>query len=171
MQQVAHRDPEDLFYAALIQYYQRDFGEVMNTLARLETGAAGTEAWIAAMMRGYVYAARGELAQARMAFDASAHHFGGVDNVPSIASGLLAGLGYVYGRTGDTHEARKLIRRLDTQTAARTPSPLLKALVYWGFGEQGKAKRLVDEAIESNDVEVIWKSMDPMYVDLLKLAH
>ncbi len=73
-----------------------------------------------------------------------------------------ASLGYAYAASGDRAKAEQVIRDLDELAKKQYVSPALRASVYLGLGEKGKALDWIEKAYEDRDPMLWWKT-DQLY--------
>ena len=73
-----------------------------------------------------------------------------------------ASLGYGYAASGDRAKAEQVIRDLDELAKKQYVSPALRASVYLGLGEKGKALDWIEKAYEDRDPMLWWKT-DQLY--------
>jgi len=73
-----------------------------------------------------------------------------------------ASLGYGYAASGDRAKAEQVIRDLDELAKKQYVSPALRASVYLGLGEKGKAVDWIEKAYEDRDPMLWWKT-DQLY--------
>src|SRR6266478_975954 len=73
-----------------------------------------------------------------------------------------ASLGYAYAASGDRAKAEQVIRDLDELAKKQYVSPALRASVYLGLGEKGKAVDWIEKAYEDRDPMLWWKT-DQLY--------
>jgi len=73
-----------------------------------------------------------------------------------------ASLGYAYAASGDRAKAEQVIRDLDELAKKQYVWPALRASVYLGLGEKGKAVDWIEKAYEDRDPMLWWKT-DQLY--------
>ena len=73
-----------------------------------------------------------------------------------------ASLGYGYAASGNRAKAEQVIRDLDELAKKQYVSPALRASVYLGLGEKGKALDWIEKAYEDRDPMLWWKT-DQLY--------
>ena len=73
-----------------------------------------------------------------------------------------ASLGYAYAALRDRAKAEQVIRDLDELAKKQYVSPALRASVYLGLGEKGKALDWIEKAYEDRDPMLWWKT-DQLY--------
>jgi len=92
------------------------------------------------------------------------------------ASTVMGRLGYAYGVSGRSGEARKILAELQEDSRQRYVSPVAFALVHCGLGEKNEAIRWLERAYEekaggiaSLKVRPIWSDLrsEPGFVKLL----
>jgi serine/threonine-protein kinase len=74
---------------------------------------------------------------------------------------ILAGLGYLYGMSGDTPGARKTLERLTALARDRYVSPVRFAEVHLGLGEPGRALELLTQARSERAADLAWAAVRP----------
>jgi serine/threonine protein kinase/tetratricopeptide (TPR) repeat protein len=84
----------------------------------------------------------------------------------SIAGGLTemyAGLGFAYGVSGRTKDARRVLEELDRHSQARYVPPLSRAIVHVGLGDRAEAFELLEQACEERNTWLILLAVEPLF--------
>jgi TolB-like protein/Flp pilus assembly protein TadD len=84
------------------------------------------------------------------------------------ASGV-AGLGHLYGVTGERAEALRMLDQLDGLSSRGYVAPFWHSIVYAGLGEVEQACRQLERSFVQSDVWLVWLGTDPR-LDALR-AH
>ena len=79
------------------------------------------------------------------------------------SSEVLATLACAYAAGGKTDEARDLLASLEARSAEGYGSPVLKAQIYLGLGEQDRALDLLEQAVEVRAADLVWLWVRPIY--------
>jgi Flp pilus assembly protein TadD len=126
----------------------------LDRARRLDSTRGGRLAERAALSLGLVAERRGDypLAEAR--------YRDGLAHAPEAPS-LLAALGRVHALAGRPDEARALLQRLDSLSAARYVSPFDLALVADGLGDRRRAFAWLDAALADRTASLVDLAMDP----------
>ena len=82
------------------------------------------------------------------------------------SSEVLAMLAHAYAAGGQTAEARDILASLETRFADGYGSPVLKAQILLGLGEQDRALDLLEEAAGIRAADVVWLGVKPIYEPL-----
>lgn len=75
---------------------------------------------------------------------------------------VLGGLGFAYAGSGNKHQARLILRRLENQARTDYVDPYAFALVYVGLDDKEKALSWLQRAVEDRDPWVTFAPADPM---------
>ena len=67
----------------------------------------------------------------------------------------LASLAIVHAASGDGHEARRLLEKLEAESARRYVSPVLPAMIHAALAENDSAFALLDKACAAKDPALI----------------
>lgn len=86
-----------------------------------------------------------------------------VDDPMQQAFGLL---GYCYAVAGQNAKARSILTILDRMERERYVSPYIRAIVYAGLGEKGKALQMLQRAFDKNAAWLVWLNADPFFGSL-----
>jgi serine/threonine protein kinase/Flp pilus assembly protein TadD len=76
---------------------------------------------------------------------------------------LLALLGWVYARSGQQNEARKLLAEVNEQSKHGYVSPYSLAYIHVPLGEKDEAFALLDEAYEGRNSDIVDLKVDPLF--------
>ena len=79
------------------------------------------------------------------------------------SSEVLAALANAYAAGGRTDEARDLLASLEARSAEGYGSPVLKAQIHLGLGEQDRALDLLEQAAEVRAADLVWLWVRPIY--------
>lgn len=79
---------------------------------------------------------------------------------------LLALLGYIYAKSGQTAAALKILAELEGQAKQRQVSPVYLAHVYNGLGEQERALALLQQAYREHSDHLLGLRVNPIYDNL-----
>jgi tetratricopeptide (TPR) repeat protein len=110
-------------------------------------------------------------------FDRAIEEFHKVIALVGRDPGALAVLGFAYGISGRTSDARKLLDELKDQAGRRYVAPYRLALIYMGLGEKDEALEWLRKGCEEHDlgmaclkVEAMADSLrsDPRFDELLR---
>jgi serine/threonine protein kinase/Tfp pilus assembly protein PilF len=76
-------------------------------------------------------------------------------------------LGYIYGRLGKETEAREILKQLDEiATTGKYVTPISRAWIYLGLGENDKAFEWLEKAYETHATWIVYIKIDPYYVNI-----
>jgi tetratricopeptide (TPR) repeat protein len=78
----------------------------------------------------------------------------------SQSPAVLAGLGWAYGMTGQTSDARQILRRLQRRSQKEYIRPYLMAKVYCAIGETDDAFLWLEKAFEERDRKLAFVKTD-----------
>ena len=84
----------------------------------------------------------------------------------SLSGGLTeiyAGLGYVYGVSGRTALARRVLEDLRELSTIRYVPPYSRAIVHIGLGERGEALELLEQSCEERNTWLVLLGVEPMF--------
>jgi TolB-like protein/Tfp pilus assembly protein PilF len=76
---------------------------------------------------------------------------------------LLAMLGYAYGASGKTDEARQILDELDELSKGRYVPPIYKALIHTGLGEKDQAFEWFEMAYQNRCEALVLFNANPMF--------
>ncbi|MEE8558590.1 MAG: tetratricopeptide repeat protein, partial [Myxococcota bacterium] len=76
---------------------------------------------------------------------------------------VLMELGYCYAKTGRTEDARAVLGWLDQRSAAAYVSPMSRAGLHVGLGDQAETFRWLERAFETRDFNLSYLLLDPRY--------
>ena len=76
---------------------------------------------------------------------------------------VMALLGYTYAISGQTQEARNMLRKLDEMSARQYVSPCRFAIIYTGLGEKDLAFQALNRAYDELDILLIFVNQMPFY--------
>lgn len=151
----------------LIHYMARDFEKAIahfELRLRVAPEQRHTHTFIA-----LAEAARGRFEAAVQALDRAD---------PDVTSALAVALrGYIFGRTGQVEEARRMLDTLDGLSPDRAVVPMQRALIHVGLGEFDVALDLLEASLEEPtnqtrllNVEPLFDPLrtDPRFQDLLR---
>ena len=82
------------------------------------------------------------------------------------SSEVLATLAHAYAAGGKTAEARDILASLEARFEEGYGSPVLKAQIYLGLGEQDRALDLLEQAADVRATELVWLRVRPIYEPL-----
>jgi TolB-like protein/Flp pilus assembly protein TadD/tRNA A-37 threonylcarbamoyl transferase component Bud32 len=74
---------------------------------------------------------------------------------------LVASLAATYAKAGRTREARELLQQLEETSRTRFVSPFNLALAHLHLGERDRAFALLEEALQTRDVWLVWMLTEP----------
>jgi len=84
----------------------------------------------------------------------------------SLSGGLTemyAGLGFAYGVSGRTKDARRVLEELDRLSKARYVPPYSRSIVHVGLGERAEALDLLEQACEERNTWLILLGVEPLF--------
>jgi len=84
----------------------------------------------------------------------------------SLSGGLTemyAGLGFAYGVSGRTKDARRVLEDLDRLSKARYVPPYSRSIVHVGLGERAEALDLLEQACEERNTWLILLGVEPLF--------
>jgi serine/threonine-protein kinase len=125
--------------------------------------------WVAHSFLGWIYAQTGQVSEALAAFQTARRLENNLENI--------AGLGFIYGLSGQREEARKALAELMELATKRYVSPIVIALVHVGLEERDQAFAWLEKAFEHHsqwlseiNVDAAFDSLrsDPRATDLLR---
>ena len=76
---------------------------------------------------------------------------------------VMALLGYTYAISGQTQEARNMLRKLDEMSARQYVLPCRFAIIYTGLGEKDLAFQALNRAYDELDILLIFVNQMPFY--------
>ena len=82
------------------------------------------------------------------------------------SSEILASLGYLHGRRGDSNRARRLLKEMRTQAAGHYVSPARLAQVLVGLGEDAEALDQLERACTERAADLAWINVRPVFASL-----
>ena len=85
--------------------------------------------------------------------------------LPERPSRVVSRLGQAYGRAGRREDARRILAELEQASRRGYVSPVTKAYVYAGLGQNDEAFRLLEEALEARDLQLLYTSFHPFGMD------
>ena len=85
--------------------------------------------------------------------------------LPERPSRVVSRLGQAYGRAGRREDARRILAELEQASRRGYVSPVAKAYVYAGLGQNDEAFRLLEEALEARDLQLLYTSFHPFGMD------
>jgi TolB-like protein/DNA-binding winged helix-turn-helix (wHTH) protein/Flp pilus assembly protein TadD len=112
--------------------------------------------WIGNMQLGQAFEATGESDLALVALTDAVRFSGGNSKAISLR-------GYILAKTGQTNEAREVLRKLEADAAERYVPPYAMALVHAGLGEREAAFAWLEKAYDVRDVHLIYLTVDPKW--------
>jgi tetratricopeptide (TPR) repeat protein len=84
----------------------------------------------------------------------------------SLSGGLTemyAGLGFAYGVSGRTKDARRVLEELDRHAKGRYVPPYSRSIVHVGLGERDEALELLEQACEERNTWLILLGVEPLF--------
>ena len=102
------------------------------------------------------------LTQLRRYDEAIAAFDRGVDLAGGLTE-MYAGLGFAYGVSGRTAEARQVLEKLDHLAKTRYVPPYSRAIVHVGLGDRAEAMELLEEACEERNTWLILLGVEPLF--------
>ena len=87
----------------------------------------------------------------------------------SLSGGLTemyAGLGFAYGVSGRTADARRVLEDLDRLSKIRYVPPYSRSIVHVGLGERTEALELLEQACEERNTWLILLGVEPLFNSL-----
>jgi eukaryotic-like serine/threonine-protein kinase len=87
----------------------------------------------------------------------------------ALAGGLTemyAGLGFAYGVSGRTADARRVLEELDRLSKVRYVPPYSRSIVHVGLGERAEALELLEQACEERNTWLILLGVEPLFNSL-----
>jgi eukaryotic-like serine/threonine-protein kinase len=76
---------------------------------------------------------------------------------------LVAELGYALAKSGNTEDAREIIRMLEERTSNEYIDPYLVSLVYVALGEHDDAFIWLEKAVEARSSRMPWLDVEPKF--------
>jgi eukaryotic-like serine/threonine-protein kinase len=160
IQQACEVDPLSLITNAALgrhgYFFARRYDEAIDQFRK--TLDMDPNFWVAHHFLGWVYARKGQLAQAIAEFEAAKRLEANLEAV--------AGLGYVQGLSGRNQEARQALAEMDELSSRRYVSPMNRALVYAGLGESDQAFEWLDKAYNERSQWLSEIKADPAFDSL-----
>ncbi len=148
---------------AEVQIFNGSEREALETAARLlATDSTFANAY---MVRGFAYQILGE-------WDSAIEAWTGCNRVLPGCDGRRARIGYAYGRSGRTEDARRVLRALLARVNGRDPShaqgdlAVDLATVYLGLGDQAQALTWLERATDAHAGYMVYLAADPTFKPL-----
>lgn len=137
-----------------VLYYERDYDKATKALKdaiAMNPKAAAPHFWL-----GRVYQAQEKYAESAEEYEA-----GG----PEISSWppILAGLGHMYGVTGQRSQALRVLKEIERMSGQHYVSPYAAALVHLGLGDQEKTLELLKQSYDEKANWLVWLLKDPRW--------
>ncbi|MCJ7588795.1 MAG: tetratricopeptide repeat protein, partial [Candidatus Aminicenantes bacterium] len=85
--------------------------------------------------------------------------------LPERPSLEVSRLGQAYGRAGRREDARRILVELEQASRRGYVSPVAKAYVHAGLGQNDDVFRLLEEALEARDSQLLYTSFHPFGMD------
>jgi hypothetical protein len=79
---------------------------------------------------------------------------------------MYAGLGFAYGVSGRTADARRVLEELDRLSKVRYVPPYSRSIVHVGLGERAEALELLEQACEERNTWLILLGVEPLFNSL-----
>ncbi len=146
----------NILNVAMRLYYSRDYDAAIKqaTVAR----DMEEHFYMSHMVLGYALAASGSYQQAIEELETAASLAGDGAMEP------LAVLSYVYNQAGQPTEAADAERRFEALgSKGMSLSPLLRAYIPLGRGDQEAALSLIEQAYSERDLNLAWNFQDPFF--------
>jgi tetratricopeptide (TPR) repeat protein len=99
-------------------------------------------------------------------FDDALRHFEQGSRIMGESPGALAELGYCYARMGRHEEASRMGQQLRQMHERAYVSPLHRALIYTGLGQQDEAIAQLQQAFDNRIRQLVWVNVDPRFDSL-----
>ncbi len=138
-------------------YNARRYDEACDMLEPLLSRAP--RFWVARIVLGKIYGMRKRLKQALEQFSAAHRYSHG--NTESV--GLR---GYTLGKSGNTAQARRVLRELEVRSRSHYVPPIHRALVLLGMGNHARVKSALAEAVAERDVRLTFLAIEPRWDEL-----
>jgi tetratricopeptide (TPR) repeat protein len=135
-------------------YYARQYDQAIAHLRM--TLEMNRQFPLAHLWLGRAYQEQGRYAEALAAFRAASR---GLGEWPVT----IAAMGYVYGVSGQTTQARQVLAQLHQLAQHRYVTAYGVALVYAGLGEYDDAFAWLQKAIEERTHWLVWLPLDPRW--------
>jgi eukaryotic-like serine/threonine-protein kinase len=105
------------------------------------------------------YAQKGEYEKSIATLESILARIG--DSQSVVPAVILAELGYVYARSGQSELAKQILAQLDEQAQYAYTDPYFVAFIYTALGEYTDAFKWLDTALEARSTRMIWLDLDP----------
>jgi eukaryotic-like serine/threonine-protein kinase len=105
------------------------------------------------------YAQKGEYEKSIATLESILRRIDGSQSV--VPAVILAELGYVYARSGQSELAKQILTQLDAQSQYAYTDPNFVAFIYIALGEYTEAFKWLDTALEARSSRMIWLDIDP----------
>ena len=79
---------------------------------------------------------------------------------------ILADLGYLYGVSGRTADARRILDELNVISQRNLASPWMKSFIHFSLGEQETALALMEESLRQRDGLLVYMKTEPLTIGL-----
>ena len=112
--------------------------------------------WVARIVLGKIYGVRKQLKQALEQFSA-AHRY---SHGNTESTGMR---GYTLGNSGNTAQARRVLRELEMRAQSHYVPPIHRALVSLGMGDGAKVNSALAEAVAERDVRLTFLAIEPRW--------
>jgi TolB-like protein/Tfp pilus assembly protein PilF len=116
--------------------------------------------WVAHIVAGKILGMRGRSGEAIEEFS-KAHS---LSNGNTEAVGLM---GFTLGASGNSTDARRVLRELQTRARRRYVPPVHRALVHLGLADREGALDALEQAVEERDVRLTFLAIEPRWAPLL----
>jgi serine/threonine-protein kinase len=114
---------------------------------------------LARVFRGHTYTAMARFEQAHGDFEAAI-------GLSGRSPDVLAGIGYLFGVSGDAEGARRLLDELRRLSSQRYVSPTTLAQIYAGLGDKHEALNQLEEGVAARAADLAWLGVRPVFASL-----
>ncbi|MBZ5622412.1 MAG: tetratricopeptide repeat protein [Acidobacteriia bacterium] len=146
--------PDSHFLMALVYFFQ---GRCDRAQANIQIATEfGADTPSLEWLSGIIEAVQGRFDSAIARCENAVRRFGGSPMVTGA-------LGMLYGWAGRHDDARRLLAQLEQAARVTYVSPIYRAWVYAGLGENARAFEWLDRAVEGRDPHVLHLPVKPVY--------
>ncbi len=95
-------------------------------------------------------------------FDAALAEYERANELVGGSPPMLAGMGHVYAKQGQTERAQQVITELQALAEQRYVSPYYIAVIYAALGDEAQAFAWLERACDNQSEGLVWVALDPM---------